>query len=100
MANSDSNAPGWTTPWPSTGERIESPAEFQEMFGRFQHTRMFDGGNDDSPGLVSPCSPAGNPENGEVIRLGPSACENQPVGLEAIQIGPEDFRYSLPGVFQ
>ena len=41
-----------------------------------------------------------NPKNREVIGLGPSAGEDQPIGLEAVQVGPEDFGHPLPGVFQ
>ena len=41
-----------------------------------------------------------NPENREIIRLGSAAGEDQPIGLEAIQVGPQDFGHPLPGVFQ
>ena len=52
------------------------------------------------PAILVPASRLRNPENGEVIRLGPSAGEDQPIGLEAVQVGPEDFGHPLPGVFQ
>ena len=42
----------------------------------------------------------GNSKDREIVCLGPSAGEDQPIGFVAIQVGPEDLGHALPGVFQ
>ena len=93
-------------------QRIEPPAEFHEMLGGFENASMFDGGNDDSWGRFPTCRQLGGrlaicptlairqPKNGQIIRLGPTAGEYEPIRLVAVQVGPQDFGHALPRLFQ
>ena len=72
---------------------VESMAAFQKPFGGFQYGSMFDRRNNETAGRLEA-------EEGQVVRLGSAAGEDEPVRLVAVQVGPQDFGHALAGLFQ
>jgi hypothetical protein len=76
------------------GQRIEPVALFQKVFSRLDDALMFDGRDDQL--LCGAFFRRSYSQNGQIVRFRSAAREDQPVGLETSQIGPQKSGDSLP----
>ena len=79
----DADGAAWCLVAPPERPALLQPAAAGERFGGADYAGMFDGGNDDARGRV-----AGEAEDGEVIRFGSTAGEEQLIGIHAGRFRP------------